>query len=260
MIAFRLFAYRLVFFAWNLGLGLTCFWILALPRPCMLRFVRFYLGGIQCITKYIAGTDYRVIGQENLPATPCIIAAKHLAPWETMALPLLGKSPAIVLKQELMRIPLWGWYAWKYGNVPVDRAAGSRAMIKMVAAARQVVRENRDILIFPQGTRLELGEWRPYKIGVASMYKALQIPILPVAINSGIFWSRNGRLRRTGTITVEILPVIPPGLAREQMMEQLQTVVETATNRLVAAEGGPAVSMPAAPAAGPDLPSGSPAA
>ncbi len=245
MIALRFLAYRVLFLCWNLGLAVSCLWVLALPRSFMFRFTRFYLGGITVLMKYVAGTDYRVIGRENLPATPCIIAAKHLSPWETMVLPLLGRLPAIVLKQELMRIPLWGWYAWKYGNVPVDRGAGSRAMVKMMKDARAVVAAGRDVLIFPQGTRLELGEWKPYKIGTAAMYAALNVPVVPVAIDSGLFWSRKGKLLRTGTITVEFLPPIPPGLPRETMMAQLQAAVEGSTNRLVVAGGGPIVLIPA---------------
>lgn len=245
MMVIRYWLFRILFFCWNLGLAICCLWILALPRVCMLHFVRFYLSGIAFLMKYVAGTDFRVIGKEHLPATPCIMAAKHLAPWETMVLPLLGRSPAIVLKQELMRIPLWGWYAWKYGNVPVDRAAGARAMLKMMSAARNVVKAGRDVLIFPQGTRLELGQWKPYKIGVAAMYSALNVPVLPIAINSGVYWSRNGKLQRTGTITVEFLPPIPPGLKRDVMIAQLQAVLEPATNKLVTAEGGPAVAVPA---------------
>ena len=95
MIALRFLAYRVFFLCWNLGLAVSCLWVLALPRSFMFRFTRFYLGGITVLMKYVAGTDYRVIGRENLPATPCIIAAKHLSPWETMVLPLLGRLPAI---------------------------------------------------------------------------------------------------------------------------------------------------------------------
>jgi len=245
MLPLRFLAFRILFFLWNFALAFGGLWMLALPRAVMLRFVRFYLGGIAVLMKYVAGTNFRVIGAEHLPATPCIIAAKHLAPWETMILPLLGRSPAIVLKEELMRIPLWGWYAAKYGNVPVDRTAGARAMVKMLGCSKTVIAAGRDLLIFPQGTRLELGEWRSYKIGVAAMYSALNVPVLPVAINSGVFWSRNGKLKRTGTITVEFLPAIQPGLHRNVMIEQLQTAIEAATNRLVTDEGGPAVTVPA---------------
>ncbi|MEQ1652411.1 MAG: lysophospholipid acyltransferase family protein, partial [Hyphomicrobium sp.] len=147
MIPLRFLCYQILFLIWNLGLAFFCIWILLLPRACMLRFVRFYLGGIALLLRYVAGVGFRVVGREYLPLGPCVIAAKHMAPWETMILPLLGRSPAIVLKQELMRIPLWGWYAWKYGNVPVDRGAGSRAMLKMIGAARAVVKSGRDILI-----------------------------------------------------------------------------------------------------------------
>lgn len=244
MITLRFWIFRLCFLSWNIVLAVGGLWILAFPRPYVQRFVHFYLGGIAFIMKYIGGTDFRVIGMENLPATPCIIAAKHLAPWETMVLPLLGRSPAIVLKKELMKLPLWGWYAAKYGNVPVDRSAGAKAMLQMLGEAKKVIKTGRDVMIFPQGTRLELGEWKPYKIGVAAMYSALNVPVLPVAINSGIFWSRNGKLRRTGTITVEFLPPLPAGLHRNEMITQLQNMIETATNRLVIAEGGPTVIIP----------------
>ncbi|MGB4100786.1 MAG: lysophospholipid acyltransferase family protein [Alphaproteobacteria bacterium] len=247
MISLRFISYQILFLAWNLGLGLTCFWILLLPRACMLQFVRFYLGGIAILMRVVAGTDFRVMGREHIPSGPCVIAAKHMSPWETMILPLLGRSPAIVLKQELMRIPLWGWYAWKYGNVPVDRSAGSRAMLKMIDAARTVVADKRDILIFPQGTRLNPGEWKPYKVGTAALYRALKVPVVPVALNSGMFWSRTGKLLRTGIITVEFLPPIPPDTPRDAMMQQLQEAIETATNRLVTAEGGPITTISAVP-------------
>jgi 1-acyl-sn-glycerol-3-phosphate acyltransferase len=244
MIALRFYLFCGLFLVWNLLLSVGGLPVLLFPPAVMRGFVRFYLGGIGVLLKYVAGTDYRVLGREHLPATPCIVAAKHLAPWETMVLPLLARAPAIVLKQELMRLPLWGWYAAKYGNVPVDRGGKARAMVQMLQAAKQVLASGRDVLIFPQGTRLELGEWQPYKIGVAGMYDALKVPVLPVAINSGVFWSRSGRLRRTGVITVEFLPPIPPGLSRSAMLTQLQDSIETATNRLVVAEGGAAVQLP----------------
>lgn len=244
MISLRFWIFRILFLAWNTVLAIGCLWILLFPRPTVQRFVRFYLSGIAWLMRHVAGTDFKLVGAEHLPTTPCIIAAKHLAPWETMVLPLLGRSPAIVLKQELMRLPLWGWYAAKYGNVPVDRSAGARAMLKMLGEAKQVIQAGRDVMIFPQGTRLELGQWKPYKIGVAAMYGALNVPVLPVAINSGIYWSRNGKLKRHGTIIVEFLPPIPPGLKRDVMMAHLQDALETATNRLVTAEGGPAVQVP----------------
>ncbi|MEJ0062338.1 MAG: lysophospholipid acyltransferase family protein [Alphaproteobacteria bacterium] len=244
MIFCRNLCFQILFFLWNFILAIVFLWVLLLPRRCLFALVGIYLGGISFLMRAVAGVSFRVLGQENLPAAPCIIAAKHLAPWETMILPRLGKSPAIVLKRELMWLPLWGWYAWKYGNVPVDRGAGAKAMRKMIHAARGVIKDGRDLMIFPQGTRLEPGEWKPYKTGVAALYQALGAPVLPVALNSGIYWSRGGKLKRTGTVTIEFLPVIPPGLPRAEMMRQLQDAIETATNRLVVAEGGMAVPAP----------------
>jgi 1-acyl-sn-glycerol-3-phosphate acyltransferase len=151
--------------------------------------------------------------------------------WDTMALYLVLDQPAIVLKRELLRIPFYGWYVWKATAIAIDRAAGASALRKMSAAARRVLDEGRPILIFPEGTRQKPGAPPDYKPGVAGLYALLDAECVPVALNSGVYWT--GFLKRPGTIVLEFLEPIAPGLKRDAFMSLLENRIETATNRLL---------------------------
>ena len=158
---------------------------------------------------------------------------KHQSAWETFATPVLFDDAASVIKRELAWVPFYGWYTMKAGSIAIDRGAGARALRRMLAAAARAKAQGRSIAIFPEGTRGAVGETRPYLPGVAALYQYLDLPLVPVALNSGLFWKRRGFLRRPGTVLIEILPAIPPGLERHAMMEKLRTEIETATARLV---------------------------
>ncbi len=232
--------FNAVFFAWT---TLCCFgilWTLVLPRRVFLAVVRWYLRTVSFLERRILRLDYRVVGRELVPEGPCIIAAKHQSAWETMKLHLLFDDPAIVLKRELMWIPIWGWYAAKADLIPVDRGARGRAITSMIEGARRMVAQRRKIVIFPQGTRVAPGAAAPYRIGIAALYEALQVPVVPMALNAGVFWPRRSLRKRAGTITVEFLPAIPPGLPRDEFLRRLEQELEAASDRLVVAEGGPA--------------------
>jgi len=148
--------------------------------------------------------------------------------------PVVFADPAIVLKRELMMIPFYGWYLWKAGMIAIDRAAGASALKRMVASSEQVAGEGRAIVIFPEGTRTAPGVQHPYQPGVAALYRQLGLPLVPVAVNSGVFWGRRRFAKRPGRITIEILPPIPPGGDRRAVMAELESRIETATARLVA--------------------------
>jgi 1-acyl-sn-glycerol-3-phosphate acyltransferase len=139
----------------------------------------------------------------------------------------------MVIKRELGWIPAYGWYALKAGMIPVDRSAGASALKKMVAAAERALADGRPIVIFPEGTRTAIGVRRPYQPGVAALYRQLGVPLVPVAVNSGLFWTRRSWLRRPGRIVVDILPPIPPGRDRKSVMAALEESIEAATARLV---------------------------
>jgi 1-acyl-sn-glycerol-3-phosphate acyltransferase len=162
---------------------------------------------------------------------------KHQSAWDTFAAPVLFRNPALVIKRELGWVPFYGWYALKAGMIPVDRSGGSKAMLRMVAACKRALAQNRPILIFPEGTRSAVGAGVNYLPGVAALYSSLDLPLVPVAVNSGVFWRRRAFLKRPGRITVEILPAIAPGGNRRAVLQQLQERIETATANLV--EGAP---------------------
>ncbi|MGD9768351.1 MAG: lysophospholipid acyltransferase family protein, partial [Pseudolabrys sp.] len=128
----------------------------------------------------------------------------------------------------------FGWYTWKAGMIAVNRGRGSHALAAMNASARKELARNRQIIIFPEGTRRAPGAEPRYKYGVAHLYAGLNTPCLPVALNSGLFWPRRSFRRYPGTIRVEILDPIPPGLGRDAFFERMQEQIETATARLIA--------------------------
>jgi 1-acyl-sn-glycerol-3-phosphate acyltransferase len=203
------------------------------------------------LLRLVCGTRYEIRGLEKLPAGGCLVAAKHQSTWDTFALlPLLGDF-TFIIKRELMWIPFFGWFTIKGRMIPVNRGAGAHATQQMLAHARQALDEGRQIIIFPEGTRRAAGAEPAYKFGIARLYAELDVPCVPIALNSGLFWPRRKFLRYPGTIVVEILDPIPPGLEAKAFFQRLQDDIEGATARLIAEakrEAGPATA-PASAAA-----------
>ncbi|MCB9958453.1 MAG: 1-acyl-sn-glycerol-3-phosphate acyltransferase [Rhodospirillaceae bacterium] len=231
--------YNAVFLAWTGFLCIIMMWSLLLPRPQMVALMRWYLGTVDVLERVVLGLRYRVVGQENLPDLPYVVACKHQSTWETQKLQLIFRDPAVVYKQELNRIPVWGWFMARAKMISIERTARSKALTSMVRQANARAQEGRPIVIFPQGTRIAPGAHAPYHPGVAALYSALGLPVVPVALNSGLFWPRHSFVKKAGTVTVEICPVIPPGLDRKAFMERLEAALETASTRLLTAPGVP---------------------
>ncbi len=183
--------------------------------------------------RLIVGTRMEVRGVENLPKGPVLIAAKHQSAWDTFALIPLFEDPAMVMKEELAMIPLYGWFSKKFQHVFVARSKGPAALRKLIKDAKERARDGRQIVIFPEGTRRQPGAPPAYKPGVLALYEGLDLPCVPIALNSGLFWPRRSLARYPGTIIVEFLEPIPPGLPRKQFKKVLQEKIETATARLV---------------------------
>ncbi|HUY68680.1 MAG TPA: lysophospholipid acyltransferase family protein [Alphaproteobacteria bacterium] len=229
----RALLFNAALYGWTAILSLVMMPTLLLPRRGVLFTVHLWLRHVAWIERAIGGLDYKVVGWENVPEGAAIIASKHQSAWETFKLHLLFGDPAVVLKKNLVYIPIWGWYLARSGVVAIDRAKGAQALAQMLKAAREVAAEGRKLVIFPQGTRLPPDAYRPYKGGVGALYEALNVPVVPMALNSGVFWPRNSFVKKPGTVTVEFLPPIPPGLPRAEMMKRLEDGLEAATQRLV---------------------------
>ncbi len=213
--------------------------ILFLPALFGPRRFANYLVGLWAKTasgafQLFCGVSVEVRGLQHLPKGAALIAAKHQGMFDVIAPYGFLDDPCFVLKKELMLLPFFGWHAWKTGMIPVDRSAGAKALKKMVVDARKRLKEARQIVIFPEGTRTAPGETGDYKPGVAALYRDLGVPCYPVATNSGVCWPAHGIMRRPGKVVFEFLEPIPAGLKRGQFMSELETRIETASRALLA--------------------------
>lgn len=224
------------------------FWMLValptliLPRQVFMGVARLWARTSLWWMRVTCNTRSEFLGTEKIPDGPCIIAAKHQSFWETFALFQLCKDPVFILKRELMWIPMFGWYLWKSEMIPINRAARSKALEQAMARARIELAKGRQLLIFPEGTRRPAGAPPAYKYGVAHIYEALNVPVIPVGLNSGLYWPRREFIRRPGVIVAECMDAIPASLPREDMFQRMQVAIEDSSNRLLAkglAELGP---------------------
>jgi len=208
---------------------------LLLPRKYFAPLARIWVTIVVWVVGITSGISYELRGQNNRPDSPVIYACKHQSAWETFAFNLIVFDCAYVMKKELLRLPLFGWYLTRMGNISVDRSAGSKALRDMVTQAQAVLDAKRDIVIFPQGTRTLTGDTTsPYLPGVAGLYSKANVSVVPVALNSGMFWPRGKFTKYKGTVTIEFLEPIPAGLSRKEFITRLKNAVEPATERLEA--------------------------
>lgn len=227
-----------LFGAWMYGamVGLFVIWAptLLLPRRAIGVGIRVWARAVLWGLRVIGGVRVEVRGREHAPQGPSLIAGKHFAMLDTIAPFLMLDDPTFVLKRELTGLPLFGWVARKSRMVPVDRGAGSDALRRLVEDTRAQLDDDRQVVIFPEGTRTVPGAAPAYKPGVAALYRDLDIACTPMATNSGLHWSAKGLRLTPGTAVFEFLPAVPPGLKRGEFMRTLEQRVETATAALLA--------------------------
>jgi 1-acyl-sn-glycerol-3-phosphate acyltransferase len=229
---FRTRLYYLCFLVWTAFVCVFGLWTTLLPRRWLNRVIIVWGYSVSWLEKQILGLTYQVKGVENLPQGACIVAAKHESMWETCKMFGILGDAAIVLKAELTRLPILKWYASASGMIPIDRGGRVKTLSIMMKAAHAAAEEGRKIVIFPQGTRVPPLEKRPYRTGIAGIYQELELPIVPLALNSGLYWSKGEKIIKSGVITMEFLPPIPAGLPRQEMMKRLEEALETASDRL----------------------------
>lgn len=228
-ILFNAVFYLTLFFYMLFGLP-----FLIAPRPALRAFVRTWGRLFIWICRVFGGLKLELRGQENLPPGPVIIASKHQSAWETLAYLGLFPDACFVLKKELSHIPFFGWFILRMNHIPLDRERGPSVVTKLVADVKRELRraEGRQVIFFPEGTRRAPGAPPDYRVGVALAYVGAKATVVPVAINAGLFWPRRSLRLKPGTIVVEFLEPIPPGMKRDAFFELLQERIETASDRL----------------------------
>ena len=218
-------AFAVVFYGISVPIVLAAPIAALFGTPFLRRYCMGWTGfGVWC-ARHILGIRICVEGQ--MVAGPALYAAKHESMFETMALANFLGTPAVVMKQELGDLPAWGWAARRYGAVIVNRDASAKALRRMMHEAQGALAEGRSILIFPEGTRVAPGEAPDLRSGFAGLYRVLKLPVVPIALDSGRVWPRQG-LKRPGVVTFRFLAPVPPGLSREEV----EQVVHAAINSL----------------------------
>jgi 1-acyl-sn-glycerol-3-phosphate acyltransferase len=234
----RSIAFWLIVAVLTLAIAIVGIVTLPLHRDVTYRWCVGWARALLWLMRVVCGLRVRVVMHEKLPAGPAIYALKHQSAWETIAFPALGPPLSGVLKRELLMIPIYGWYMRRLGMMPIDRSAGGGAIRALMRRAKAETARGRSIMIMPEGTRLPPGRAGRYHPGVAAIYAHVGLAVVPVALNSGLFWGRRSLLLRPGTVTMEFLPPIPPGMERAAFMTLLQERIETASERLRLAEMG----------------------
>jgi 1-acyl-sn-glycerol-3-phosphate acyltransferase len=232
LIAIRSLAYVLLFYLWTALVSVGCTPILFGPARWSLSMFHFWGRGVIALLA-VCDIKVEVRGREHIPTGAALVAPKHQCMLDVFAQFTWLPASVFVMKKELQWIPWFGWYAARVGTIDIDRSAGASALKKMVAEARALFAKGRQVVIFPEGTRGEPGVAGDYKPGVAALYRELDVPVHPVATNSGVHWPAHGFIRRPGVIVFEYLEPIPPGLKRAEFMRILEDRIETASAKLL---------------------------
>jgi 1-acyl-sn-glycerol-3-phosphate acyltransferase len=235
LILLRSFLFAIVFYAWSVAWAIAMVPMLVAPRSWLLAGMRFWSRSLNVLLQVICGIRVEIRGQEHVPSADALIASKHQTMFDVFVQFGVLKGSLFVFKKELLIIPIFGWIALKIGSIVVDRQGQATALRDMVRRAQEQFRlGDRQLVIFPEGTRKAPGAPPDYKPGVAGLYRELGVPVHPVATNAGVHWPAHGFLRRPGVIVYQYLEPIPPGLKRAEFMRLLEERIETASNRLLA--------------------------
>jgi len=222
MQAFRSIAYALAFYPATAIFVVAGIMVTPFGRDPTRRLVRRWTDFSDALAEVILGVRTEVEG--TIPAGAVLIAVKHESMYETLQMVRIADTPTIVLKRELSQIPFFGWLTRRYGVIPVDRSAGSKALREMMAAGKASAAGGRAVLIFPEGTRVPHGTAPELRPGFAGLYRALGLPVVPVAVDSGRLWTR-GLVKKPGVIHFRIGELIPAGLKREEIEARVHAAI-----------------------------------
>lgn len=232
--AFMCFLFNVFYFSWTLFVSMVGIPFYFMPTwKFSSNLAIIWAKGTFRVMKRMIGLSYRLEGFDKLPPGSCIIACKHQSAFETIGFHTFVRHPSYVLKRELLWIPFFGWHLMKSGCVAIDRSSGTKAMKKMLKGAQRVKNQGRPLVIFPEGTRVRPDEKKPFNPGIAFLYDQLKVPVVPVVLNSGLFWGKRAFMKRPGTITLRMLDPIPPGLDKRTFLKTLEGMMETAYQKLL---------------------------
>ena len=219
---------------WTAVFGLVLIGVIALgSQPKMVRScTRLWAQGVIFLLKWVVGITHQIDGLDNLPSEPCLIVSNHQSAWETITYLLFFPEVAIITKIELLKIPIFGAFLKRSPMIPIDRDAGTKALRQMVEEGQLALEQGRSILIFPEGTRQAPGTPIEFKRGVELLYSKFNAPLLPVAMNSGLFWLPGNQTKRAGVIRVSILPAIPAGQKPQEAIKAAEQQVQAALNKM----------------------------
>ncbi len=232
MTVLRSLVYNLLFYGLTLVAAALLLPCLFLPRSAARHVAAAWTWCSLMLARALCGVCWEVKGRENIRTGATIYASKHQSAWETLAFWVILREPLYVLKQELLWLPLVGWYLRKVGNIAINRGAGASAMKGMITRCKTALAAGETIVIFPEGTRTRPQETRPFNPGIAALYAQAGTPVIPVALNSGLCWKRNSFMKKPGLITVEFLPAIAPGIPPREFLALLEKTINEATQRI----------------------------
>lgn len=233
MIYIRSVIFNILFFGISTLFCMLMVLSLVLPRTVVSHGLRYWMVMVMAILKVVVGLNIEVRGRHNIPSGPALIISKHQSAWDTGIFFMLLNDPSYVMKKQLLKIPFYGWMLKKDKMVAIDRDGGASALKQMVRGSLAIFQTGRPLVIFPEGSRSPVGQKLPYHPGVAAIYKQADVPIVPVALNSGLFWGRRSFAKKPGTIVIEFLDPMSLGMDRKTFMADLENRIEGATSKLL---------------------------
>ena len=228
MLRLRQLLYAVVFYGVSVPVVLIAPLAALLGERALHAYARAWVRFQRWAARWLLGIDW--LSEGPRPPAPVLYVAKHQSMFDAMQAPLLLDCPVIVLKRELTRIPVWGWAARRYGVIAIDRDASAAALRQMMREGAAARAAGRSVLIFPEGTRVAPGEQPPLRSGLAGLYRALGLPLVPVANNSGRLWPRHGA-KRPGRVTFHFGEAIPPGLPRGEVEALVHRAINVLEDR-----------------------------
>jgi 1-acyl-sn-glycerol-3-phosphate acyltransferase len=225
--------FKAVFYIWTTLFCVLYLPLMWMPRNGLIAFQRLWSHGVRFLLRLIMNIRLDVRGVENIPSGGALIAMKHQSSFDTFVMHTVVSHPAFVMKRELLKIPLYGSFCVNTGMIPVDRDGGLKALKSLMKQSAEAINDDRQLIIFPEGSRTIPGDHVEYQSGIFGIYKYTKRPVVPVALNSGVYWPKKGHLVAGGVITFDFLEPIEAGKAKAEFMVLLEKNIEQASINLL---------------------------